>query len=131
MSKDSSKSIKSETKYHLDRIAFAVLPNGILVLTKNDSRGHKEWLKEDFEIDDKSFEEIVRGYIKDNKVVTYIGSEFKPVNDDQRILQIVENLSTLADGKGIFDGVHVGKVGEEWEPVKLVRPAGKVRKTVE
>ncbi len=110
-----------DTTFHLSRVAFAELPDGKIVITVDDAREHRVWLRQDFNIDDDTFEKLVRGYIKADRVVFYKGSQFKPVDNDERILAIAQELGSLTDGKNIFDGVKVGNIGEEWKTLNTIR----------
>lgn len=113
-----------EELYHKSRIAFAELSQTKLVITEGDTRGHKQWLQEDYGVTDDKFEELVRGYIKDNRIVVYKGSDFRTANDEE-VFDVLHKLRLvepkMVDTYEIYSGVLVGEVGREWEPALKIR----------
>ncbi len=115
--------VKSAVKFHKSRVAFAELPNGKVVTLQNDPREHRDWLKEDYGINTEDSELLIRGYTKDNKIIFYKGMEFKPVNNKQRIFEIVDILGEIAENKDVYDGVVIGSIGKEWKPMNKIYDA--------
>lgn len=114
--------MNKENDFHKSRIAFAII-NKDLHIIQNDPRGHKEWLLEEFGLDEQNFEKIVRGYIKEDKIVFYKGSDF---TCDSEVCDIAYSyfyklLSYTNSRKvNIYAGVIRGEIGEEWKPQKLL-----------
>ena len=54
---------------------FAVI-NDNLHLVDNDERSHKEWLEQDFGLNQNHFNDINRGCIKDSIIMVYKGQNF-------------------------------------------------------
>ena len=118
------------TKFHKSRIAFAVIErenNYVLAMNINDPREHRVYLKEDFGVDDETFEKLVRGYIKPGKINFYVSSHFYPVPKEKltdRLIGDIEDVALREYGEGeysIGNGVVVGKPGEEWLPFEPIR----------
>ena len=118
------------TKFHKSRIAFAVIEREndyVLAMNINDPREHRVYLKEDFGVDDETFEKLVRGYIKPGKINFYVSSHFYPVSKEKltdRLISDVENVALREYGEGeysIGNGVVVGKPGEEWCASEIIK----------
>ena len=118
-------------KFHKSRIAFAVIFNEdntyTLALNKRDEREHRVYLKEDFGITDEVFETLLRGYIKEGKIIFYITSYFKSVKQDLITKELINELLNVAKeefGSGkynIGNGLAVGLPGkEEWSPMQII-----------
>lgn len=107
-------------EFHEKRIAFAVLPNNVIVLTTNNRLGHKEWLSKEYNICDEVFEKLPRGYAEKGNIYFYIGSEFKELDND--ILQkLIKNLDFLTINRNVYNGMVVGNIGEKWQGKTLIR----------
>jgi len=61
----------SEQKFHVSRIAFMIINNEIIYL-ENSKMSHIEWYKS-LGYKEEDFNNIVRGYTKDNKIIFYKG----------------------------------------------------------
>jgi hypothetical protein len=59
-----------EAKFHESRVAFLIINNDILFL-KDSEMSHREWFNA-LNIN-VNFEDIVRGYYKDNQIIVYKG----------------------------------------------------------
>lgn len=120
LSKEESKLVAD---FHKDRIAFAFLEDGSLACNIHDQREHRVYLKEDFGVTDELFEKLVRGYIKPGRIVFYQSSHFTKLEED--VMQYIDTIGVLAVqsfGSGkyeIWNGVAVGKPGEEWNPISI------------
>lgn len=112
-------------KFHRERIAFVILDNKLVVNDNpDDDRDHQHWLTEDFKITIKEFERLTRGYIKPGRIQLFIGSKFECINPDTLRLDHLLDLICLHNKKfgnndiQVFNGVHIGKVGDIWEPIQ-------------
>lgn len=108
--------------FHRSRILFAII-NDKLVFTMFESRSHKDWLKETYNIDAKEFEGLVRGYMKDGEVFFYTTSEFKKIDlkhlgiDSLNHLLILSTVYMNARNPECFNGLYIGEQGTKWKPI--------------
>lgn len=109
-----------EKKFHNSRIAFMIIDNEILYL-ENSSMGHIEWYRS-LGYDENNFENVVRGYYKDGKIIFYKGDFIydsetiewaKKVYKD--IMKKVNNMNSE-----VWVGVEKKEVGKEWPPIKRI-----------
>jgi len=119
------------SEFHRSRLAFAVIFNDendyTLAINKNDPREHRVYLKEDFNITDEKFENLIRGYIKPGKINFYISSYFKSIDKHiltEELLKEILNIALNTYGPGeyvIGNGLIVGTPGkEEWPPLEII-----------
>lgn len=109
------------SSFHKSRIAFSYLPDKTIATTIDDEREHRVWLKEDHNIDDETFEQLIRGYIqvKNKKIVIYRSSNFNSISDSE-IKTTINDIAILAlqyAGDGLYEvwnGVIINKPGEIW-----------------
>lgn len=111
-------------KFHRSRVPFAWIDKK-LVFNDNagDDRDHQHWLLEDFGISVEEFETMNRGYMIESRIQLFKGSKFEPINMDD--VSVTDFSSLTHKHREIFNstevticnGVHVGKVGEIWEPI--------------
>jgi len=122
---------KAAENFHSNRLAFVFLGTKMKIhfCDFGDKRDHQHWLLEDFGITPDEFEKVPRGYIKFERVQLFKGSSFEPLD-----LHTVSKINKLAweeitkrykelFGPGnakVFNGVHVGKIGEVWEPMETL-----------
>ena len=122
-----SETSKAASNFHANRKAFAWV-NGLLTFNENegDVRDHQHWLCEDYGLSLDEYEETPRGYIKKNRIQLFIGSSFSRLN----IEEVEDDFETLINRHEeifnerkctIFNGVHIGKIGEIWEPIETVK----------
>ncbi len=110
-----------ERDFHINRIAFIIVDNEIKYL-RNSSLSHKEWCLS-LGISDESYNNLVRGYIKDNEIVYYQG-DFK--YNDYVIKVCTDTYERVAKDNNLKDysvycGVIKGKIGEKWKPILKVK----------
>lgn len=109
-------------EFHKSRVMFAIL-EGELKHTVNDNRGHKEWLKEDYNLTDDEFEIVTRGYMKDGNIIFYKGSNFtydSCVELDANIYSHkIAEMYKIGE-VDVYVGVKVGEIGEIWKPNKYL-----------
>ena len=114
-------SISKNDKFHMSRTAFIILDNSIEYL-RNSSLSHKEWCK-NLNIDDETFNSIVRGYITKNNMFYYMGNfecndtVIKVAKETHEQIAIDNCLKRYK----IFCGVKKGKVGEVWKPLLQIK----------
>lgn len=117
-------------KFHMNRIMFAWVNNKLIINSKiNDTRDHQHWLLEDHEISITEFENVPRGYINRERIQLFIGSHFRPLEEeDVKYIPYVD-FCTLVDKHievypnmpfEFCNGVKVGKVGEIWPPIEVL-----------
>lgn len=100
-----------------NRVLFMIIDNEIKYLI-NSNMDHKEWYKS-LNLDIEEFDNIVRGFVLDNKIVFYKGF-FKYDKETIKIAELYYpsirkylNNPTLE----VYCGVYPGKQGEKWEPI--------------
>ena len=113
---------KGVEEFHKSRIAFAFLNDGSCAINIKDVREHKIYLQEDFGISFDEFENLTREFIKPGRIVFYKTSEFIPIESiTEKVLSIVSEKALEFFGSGkyeIWNGLKIGKPGEEWEPIQ-------------
>jgi len=126
--------------FHLSRIPFAWVRGELVInFSANDDRDHQHWLCEDFGLSIEEFEESPRGYMVDGRIQLFIGSSFREINEVESTCISEEDHTKLLETHferfpsttcNVYNGVHVGKVGERWEPIKQIGKFGIMRKIV-
>lgn len=114
--------------FHRNRKAFAILDNKLVFNNKdNDDRDHQHWLKEEYGIDRDTFENIPRGYMRKDRIQLFIGSTFSPISLSDLSIDTIESLLTrhmesygYCDNLPIYNGAHIGNIGETWEPCECL-----------
>lgn len=111
-----------ETKFHEHRVAFAII-DGSLHSIANDSRSHKEWLMEEFNLSVQDFEVLIRGYVLEDNIVFYRGANF--ICDDEVIAAAHKYFRyllnfTSSNLVNVCAGVKMGQIGEVWPPEKFL-----------
>lgn len=119
---------EAEQKFHQSRIAFMIIDNEIMYLY-DSGMSHLEWYLS-LKLPEEKFDNVVRGYYKDGKVIFYKG-DF--MYDDEvieyakyygnSIKETVHDLDAL-----VFAGVKKGKIGEEWTPMVCVDVSSKPKR---
>ena len=117
---------KAERAFHQSRKAFVVLNDDILVAPDNFAGSHFDLLRQNG-FDERQAKKIIsrqpRGYVLDGSVYLYQGENFDCLSNEneEKIKNLVLFFQKKAwlkpDGK-IYNGMHVGKIGEVWVPVK-------------
>ena len=106
----------------MSKVLFMILKDKVMYLHQEDG-DHREWylsLKQD----PNQFDQVIRGFISEGKIVFYKGSNF---NYDEEVIQAAERY-----GKEIRDymkdphlevwcGVVVQGFGMKWEPIMQLR----------
>lgn len=117
--------ISGAAEFHKNRIAFGdVLGEYRFNTNKLDDRDHQHWICEDYGLSVDEFESIIRGYMVDGEVYFYRGSDFRCVNEYEinldnlyKVLEVYKE-NFASNEVNIYNGVHIGKVGERWLPKK-------------
>ena len=118
------------SKFHSTRLAFIWIDGDLIFNKLGDTRDHQHWVLEDFGISPEKFETLPRGYCKADRIQLFIGSGFKPLEEEHLELfnnsfkYIAVKHKRTFRTKGIipvYNGVVVGKVGEVWPPLRTVR----------
>ena len=110
-----------EKKYHKSRIMFAII-NDNLHLVDNDERSHKEWLEQDFGLNQNHFNDINRGCIKDSIIMVYKGQNFTSISENELskiIIMVAHKLELDLTKYTVYNGVKVGAIGETWGAIKV------------
>ncbi|HFL3696523.1 TPA: hypothetical protein ACG3QY_001633 [Clostridioides difficile] len=113
----------SEKEFHKSRIAFAILQNKIIYLV-NSEMSHKEWLITSKFIEEKEFNEIIRGYIKHNNIYFYKGDFLTDKSVESSASEYcfkIHKENNLKLPSKIYIGMQKGKIGDEWKPKKLLK----------
>ncbi|MBE6160083.1 MAG: hypothetical protein E7157_03440 [Lactobacillales bacterium] len=106
----------SEQKFHVSRIAFMIINNEIIYL-ENSKMSHIEWYKS-LGYKEEDFNNIVRGYTKDNKIIFYKGDflyDDETINTAITFAPIIKEYINNENAE-VYAGVIKGKIGEQWEP---------------
>ena len=100
---------------------FAVI-NDNLHLVDNDERSHKEWLEQDFGLNQNHFNDINRGCIKDSIIMVYKGQNFTQISENELskiIIMVAHKLKLDLTTYTVYNGVKVGAIGETWGAIKV------------
>lgn len=118
---------KAGEAFHRRRLAFAWV-NGQLTFNtnENDDRDHQHWLLEDFGISVEEWETLPRGYMMEDRIQLFIGSDFRPL--DTSIISVTDFNNLLhthatrynSESVKVYNGVKIGKVGEIWPPMECL-----------
>lgn len=105
-----------ELEFHKSRIAFLVMDNEILYL-ENSPMSHKEWYLS-LGYKEENFNHVIRGYLKDNKLVYYKGDFMYDDEVIQKALETEDIIKKHCDKLNAitYCGVIKGEVGEDWPP---------------
>lgn len=133
--------VKKAKQFHLNRIPFAWVKGELKINTsETDDRDHQHWLCEDFGLTILKFERTPRGYFIKGRFQLFMGSDFGPIpywkSDEISKESFYKLLEMYFDRYPdecdcyIYNGVHVGKVGEIWPPMSVVAQYGIMRKIV-
>ena len=100
---------------------FAVI-NDSLHWVENDERSHKEWLEQDFGLNQNRFNNINRGCIKDSIIMVYKGQNFTQISENElrkTIIMVAQKLKLDLTTYTVYNGVKVGAIGETWGAIKV------------
>ena len=120
--------------FHNERIAFAwinslVNPLLLVINLQEREKDHQHWVMDEYGLSLDEFEKIPRGYIFEDNIKVYKGTNFEPLSEEE----FNEIKSDLSEIKGIYcrvnhkdekekivvyNGVNVGKVGDIWTPIE-------------
>ncbi len=118
---------EKESNFHKGRVAFIVYKDKIQYL-KNSEMSHKEWC-DSLGIKDIEFDNIVRGYINEERIVYYQGDfEYNQNTIDvskNTYKQIVKDLDIV--NYNVYCGVIKGEIGKPWDPIiKIADEKGEI-----
>jgi UDP-N-acetylmuramate-alanine ligase len=108
--------MNKEKEFHKSRIAFMIIQNQIMYLS-DSTMSHLEWF-ESLELPNENFNDIVRGYVKNGKIIYYKGD----FEYDEDVLNVAKSTcnqimeETGSYGFKVYAGVTKGEIGLEWEP---------------
>lgn len=114
-----------EELFYKSRITFAFL-NGKLYWADDlwKHRKCRDWLNEEFNIDEAEFKSVVHGSChKDGHVVIAIGDSYDSINfESLESSDLIDIVSKACDYAGtnsveIWNGVKIGDSGEVWPPL--------------
>ena len=116
----------AEANFHLNRVPFAWLNNHLVIMENPDTRDHQHWLCEDYHLSESEFEQTRRGYIMQGKIQFFIGSGFRPMDLSTNPIEILDLDELLSIHNRLFspgvvklyNGVHIGKIGDVWPPIE-------------
>ena len=111
---------KKVDELHKKRIAFLII-EGQPIFVKNSTKSHLEIVK-DLGVDEKDFDKITRGLFRDDYIVFYCGNfetNARVEADAKKYCTEICNNLKLHYVK-VYCGVTIGKVGDAWEPLKLI-----------
>lgn len=105
-----------EKELHTSRIAFMIINDEILYLI-NSEMSHKEWYTS-LNLNLDNFDNIVRGYVKNNKIFYYKGDftyDEEVINTAKKTMNQIRNETNNINAE-VYVGINKGKPNEEWEP---------------
>jgi len=109
-----------DKEFHTSRIAFMIINNEILYL-ENSEMSHKEWYIS-LELNLDNFDNIIRGYVKDNKIVYYKGDftyDEEVINITVKTMNQIKNETNNINAE-VYVGVNKGNPNEEWKPIQKI-----------
>lgn len=111
---------KMEKQFHLSRVAFMIIDDKIYFL-KNSDMSHYEWYK-NLGFDEKKFNNIIRGYYKDGKIIFYKADFTYDVLTKECAIKYAKTIMNEVNDFNcdIWLGVKKGKIGEDWMPIERV-----------
>lgn len=125
---------KGAAEFHNSRLPFIWI-NGELIFNdkyETDDRDYQHWILEDFGIQADQFERMPRGYIRPARIQFLLGSHFGKINIAEIEKDIPKIIARHVEIYGrsfeIFNGVHVGKVGDIWPPMETVDKSKYIRR---
>ena len=98
-----------------------MIVKGKLLFLENSAMSHFEWART-LGVDEKTFEQLVRGYYKDGEIVFYKGNfvyDDECVRQAQRFATKIKTRANQTKVK-VWCGLKVGKIGENWSPIFFV-----------
>lgn len=104
-----------------NRILFMIINNEVKYL-QNSTMDHREWYTS-LGFDPNNFDNIVRGYIIEHKIVFFKGMNF---NYDEEVIQMARMYSPSIreachdSSLEVYCGIVVNSYGSKWEPVLRV-----------
>ncbi len=114
-------------KFHKSRLPFIWIDNKLIINeNEDDDRDHQHWVCEDFGLTIPEFEALNRGYMIEGRIQFFRSSTFEmidtseiSVEDFNKLLKI-QHSRYNTDKVVVCNGVHIGKVGEIWEPISVL-----------
>ena len=109
--------------FHKKRIA-CICMDGKIEFNEDqaDDRDHMHWVLQDYDVTLNEFEKMSRGYISKGKIFLYKGSDFAKIELNeitvQNLVDLISKHNQYFESETIlvYSGMHIGKVGEIWEP---------------
>lgn len=109
---------------HSSRIMFAIVNENLKISKNCDTRGHKEWFKDEGFLNIQPFDSIIRGYVDETGIYMYVGENFiTNIQYEQTFLTYIKDICSLLHlsyNLSVFAGMHIGKKGEKWYPIKTL-----------
>lgn len=102
------------------RIPFIVFGDKDIWFNHTPKGTCKEWALSSFPITEEDFEKCIRGYIMEDRVQFFRGSNYEACQINGRVLDMVAQEYKATYGKypaEYHSGVVVGEVGEVWPPI--------------
>lgn len=102
----------------MNRVLFMIVDNQVKYLTGSDM-DHREWYTS-LGLDPNNFDNIVRGYVLENKIIFFKGMMF---NYDEEVINAAKvftpsiRLSLNNPSLEVYCGIVVNGQGQKWEPV--------------
>lgn len=110
---------KAEKEFHLKRRAFAIINNTLEYIPDEFKElSHYDWLVKHADLTEEQFNNTVRGYIDTTGMYFYIGD----FETNEKVEEEAHKWKDIIDEeKSVYCGVHKGKIGEQWKPIKKIR----------
>lgn len=105
-----------EKEFHKSRVAFIIYKGEIQYLA-HSTFSHEEWCRS-LGITDQEFSSLVRGYVRDNRIVYYQGDFAWNEEVLQTALSTYSQIASALclEDYSVYCGVKKGNVGSIWEP---------------
>ena len=119
---------KAELDFHRRRQAFVVLEQGILMAQNGFDGSHYDLLIQSG-FDENQTRSIIqnqpRGYAMNGNVYLYQGSDFSCLSERNKekiksYFSFFQKNGFLSRNGKIYDGMNVGKTGDQWIPIKEI-----------
>ena len=126
----SSDESSKAASFHSNRIAFIWIDGKLHFNKPRDTRDHQHWVLEDFGITAEEFELLPRGYCMKDRIQLFIGSDFKPLENENlklfddcflEIARAQRKAFWSYENIPVYNGVIVGKVGDVWPPLSTIK----------
>lgn len=100
-----------------NKVLFMIIDNQVKILS-NSTMDHREWYLS-LGLDISNYENIIRGFVMNNKIVFFKGSMFSYGDDVIKAAKVFTPTirNTLNISYPVYCGIIIGQYDSKWEPV--------------